>query len=40
MSERYVSTDTFSGPRKERNMTIKVFDGTGAQRWERTIAQP
>lgn len=40
VTERNFATITFSGPRKERGMTIKVFDGTGAQRWERTIAQP
>ena len=39
VEQRNFATLTFSGKKNERTMTIRVFDGKGAQLWERAIAQ-
>jgi len=40
VEDRNFATLAFSGPQDGRTMTIRVYDGTGAQRWERVIPQP
>ncbi len=39
VTERNFATLSFAGAKGSRTMTMRVFDGTGAQRWERTIPQ-
>ena len=39
VEQRNFATLTFTGKKNERTMTIRVFDGKGAQLWERAIAQ-
>lgn len=39
VERRNFATLTFSGKRKERVMTVRVFDKDGAQLWERAIAE-
>lgn len=39
VEERNFATMTFSGKKGERVMTIRAFDGKGAQLWERAVPQ-
>lgn len=39
LNERNFAVLTFSGPRKERRMDIRVYDAQGELRWERSIAE-
>lgn len=40
VGQRNFATLTFSGRRKERTMTIRVFDSDGELMWERIVPQP